>query len=128
MLMQVGRVVFVNYGPCAGKLAVVLDIIDERRMLVAGPTTGVDRQVMPMGRLDLTKFRINAVLRNQKESVLKANIEKFGLAKRWAETGKAKRLAAAKTRASNSDFNRFKAMVLKRKLSATVRKWVKNNI
>jgi len=32
MLMQVGRVVYVNYGPCQGKLAVVVDIVDENRV------------------------------------------------------------------------------------------------
>merc|ERR1712193_169983 len=57
---------------------------------------------MPVSRLSLTKFRINKVLRNQKTTALKRNIEEFGLAKRWAETGTAKRMAAQAQRASNS--------------------------
>merc|ERR1711976_1123592 len=117
MLMQVGRVVFVNYGPCAGRLAVVVDIVDENRILVDGPTTGVDRQVMPAKRIQLTKFRINAVMRNQHTGSLIKNINAFGLEKRWAETGFAKKLRAQKLRAQNSDFNRFKAMVLRRQVA-----------
>merc|ERR1719399_2803690 len=68
---------------------------------------------MPAKRIALTKFRIKNVLRNQKESKLVKNIEAFGLAKRWAETGMAKKLAAQHARATNSDFDRFRAMVLR---------------
>merc|ERR1712183_959171 len=92
MLMQVGRVVYVNYGPCQGRLAVVVDIVDENRILVDGPTTGVDRQVIPAKRIELTKFRINKVMRNQ-----------------------------------HTDFNRFKAIVLRRQVAKHVRSWVKKN-
>merc|ERR1712160_213199 len=114
--------VYVNYGPCQGKLAVVVDIVDESRILVDGPTTGVDRQVLPSKRIALTKFRMNKVLRNQHTGDLVKNIEAFGLEKRWAETGFAK-----KFRANNSDFNRFKAMVLRRQVAKHVRTWVKKN-
>merc|ERR1711976_356744 len=82
---------------------------------------------MPISRLSLTKFRINKVLRNQKTAALRKNIEEFKLSRRWAETGMAKRLAAQAQRARNSDFDRFRAMVLRRKLSKAVRGWVKNN-
>merc|ERR1711976_839340 len=127
MLMQVGRVVYVNFGPCKGKLAVVVDIVDENRILVAGPTTGVDRQVMPAKRIALTRFRIKSVMRNQKESTLVKNINAFGLEKRWAETGFAKKLAAQSARATCSDFDRFRAMVLRRQVATAVRGWVKKN-
>merc|ERR1712195_237361 len=120
MLMQVGRVVYVSYGPCKGNLAVVVDMVDESRILVDGPTTGVDRQVMPSKRIALTKFRMNKVLRNQHTGDLVKNIEAFGLEKRWAETGFAKKLRAQKLRANNSDFNRFKAMVLRRQVAKHV--------
>merc|ERR1711874_289503 len=82
---------------------------------------------MPAKRLALTKFRIKAVLRNQKSSVLVKNINTFKLADRWAETAFAKKLTAQKRRASLSDFDRHKAMVLRRQLSKTVRSWVNKN-
>merc|ERR1712032_156832 len=127
MLMQVGRVVYITFGPCKGKLAVVVDIVDENRILVAGPTTGVDRQVLPSKRIALTKFRVKSVLRNQKESVLRKNIEAFGMEKRWNETAMAKKLAAQHARATCSDFDRFRAMVLRRQVATAVRGWVKKN-
>merc|ERR1712014_374759 len=50
---------------------------------------------MPAKRIELTKFRINKVMRDQQ------------------------------LRAQNSDFDRFKAMVLRRQVAKHVRSWVK---
>jgi hypothetical protein len=46
--VEVGRVVLINYGPDAGKLATVIDIVDQNKCLVEGPEeiTGVKRQVI----------------------------------------------------------------------------------
>ena len=41
--VEVGRVVKVNYGPDEGKLAVVVEILNDKRVLIDGPTTGVKR-------------------------------------------------------------------------------------
>jgi len=41
--VQIGRAVHINYGPSKGKLAVIIDIINENRVLIEGPTSGVDR-------------------------------------------------------------------------------------
>merc|ERR1712171_23240 len=57
---------------------------------------------MPAKRIALTKFRINKVMRNQHTGSLIKNINAFGLEKRWAETGFAKRMRAQKLRAENS--------------------------
>ena len=42
-LLGLGRVVFVNFGEHAGKLAVVVDIINGNRVVVDGPGLGIDR-------------------------------------------------------------------------------------
>ena len=127
VLMQVGRVVLVNYGPVKGKLAVVVDMLDEGRMLIDGPTTGVDRQIMPTKRLSLTKYRVKSVLRNQKQSVIRKNLESFELEKRWNESTRGKRMTSEKRRMANNDFDRFRALVLRRKLAKEVRSWVSKN-
>merc|ERR1711976_578348 len=82
---------------------------------------------MPAKRIALTKFRINSVMRNQHTGSLTKNINACGLEKRWAETGFAKRMRAQRLRAQNSDFNRFKAMVLRRQVAKHVRSWAKKN-
>lgn len=51
--VQVGRVARINYGPLEGKLATIVDIINDKRVLVDGE--GIQRQVIPIRRLQLTK-------------------------------------------------------------------------
>merc|ERR1719329_1618624 len=82
---------------------------------------------MPSKRIAITKFRIKAVLRNQKDSQLTKNIQAFDLEKKWSETGFAKKNASQAQRAANSDFDRFRAMVLRRQVATAVRGWVKKN-
>ena len=51
---EVGRVVMINYGADYGKLAVMVDILDQNRCLIDGPTTGVTRQLINFKRIALT--------------------------------------------------------------------------
>ena len=41
--VEVGRVIFINNGPDAGKIATVIDIVDQNKCLIDGPEeiTGV---------------------------------------------------------------------------------------
>lgn len=73
-----GRVVKINYGLDAGKLATIVEILNDKRVLVDGPTTGVARQVIPIRRLLLTKFKVNAT-RGLRTGLLKRVIEKRGV-------------------------------------------------
>lgn len=61
----------INYGPDAGKLATIVDIVNDKRVLVDGPDSGVARQVIPLRRLVLTRFHIKEVLRSQRTVLLK---------------------------------------------------------
>jgi large subunit ribosomal protein L14e len=49
-------VCLVNFGPDAGKLCVIVDIVDQNKCLVEGPrsVTGVARSIVPFKRLALT--------------------------------------------------------------------------
>lgn len=42
-LLGLGRVVYINYGPMAGRLAVVVDLVNAKSVVVEGPTLGVTR-------------------------------------------------------------------------------------
>ena len=48
--------VLVNYGEDTGKLATIVDIVDQNKCLIDGPKslTGVVRQLIPFKRLALT--------------------------------------------------------------------------
>ena len=114
--------VFINFGPDSGKIAVVIDFITDTSILIEGPTSGVERQVIPLCRVEVTKFRVAKVLRNQRSSVLKKLCEEFKLNERWAATEKAKRHSKQVRRAELTDFERFKVVTLRRQLGSALRK------
>ena len=121
--MEVGRVVLVNYGPDAGKLATVVDIVDQNGCLIDGPEelTGVSRQVIPFSRVALTDFTVK-IQRNARQKTLKAKWAEADVLAKWEASRWAKKLATKKKRASLSDFDRFKVMVAKKQKTEIIAK------
>ena len=123
--VEVGRVVLINYGPSAGKLAVGVEILNTSRILVDGPTTGVKRQEISLKRISLTEFKLE-VTKGVKKAALKKAITDFGLDKKWGESSWARKLQKRAKRASLTDFDRFKVMQLKQKRRVLQNKALKN--
>jgi large subunit ribosomal protein L14e len=123
--VEVGRVVLINHGADAGKLAVIVDIIDHNRALIDGPTTGVARQAFPYRRLVLTPIVLKKLPRSVGQSALKKALEKSDVVAAWNKTAWAKKIEQRKIRTSLSDFDRFKLNKLKNKrrfaLASTVK-------
>ena len=121
--MEVGRVVLVNYGPDAGKLATVVDIVDQNGCLIDGPEelTGVSRQVIPFSRVALTDFTVK-IQRNARQKTLKAKWAEADVLAKWEASRWAKKLATKKKRAALSDFDRFKVMVAKKQKTEIIAK------
>ncbi len=113
--VEVGRVVLVNYGPLSGRLAVIVEIITTSRVLVDGPTTGVKRQELSLRRVSLTDFKLD-VPRGVNAAALKEAVTKFDLVNKHAQTPFARKIQRAQTRAKLTDFDRFKVMVLRKKV------------
>ncbi len=63
----------------------------------------------------MTDFTLD-VARSVKSSDLKAAIESFGLEKKWQETPFARKIQRSQVRAKLTDFDRFKVMVLKKRV------------
>ena len=72
ILVSLGRVVYINFGQHAGKLAVIVDIVDGKRVVVDGPTTNVPKHVISNRRFALTRFRIADVAKGEKQTALKS--------------------------------------------------------
>ncbi|KAJ3016565.1 UNVERIFIED_CONTAM: 60S ribosomal protein L14 [Siphonaria sp. JEL0065] len=119
--VEVGRAVLVNYGPDAGKIAVIVDIVDHSRVLVDGPTTGVARQVLSYKRFSLTDIVV-AVPRTAGTHAVKKALEKADVEGLWAKTSWAKKLAVRKVRQNLSDFDRFKLMIARKQKRAIIGK------
>merc|ERR1712194_368268 len=111
----------ITYGPCAGKMCTVVDIVDQKRVIVDGPesVTGVRRHMMPVKRLSLTDLT-SKIPRAAREKTLKLALEKDDTMNRWKATAWAKKLQAKEARSKMTDFDRFKLMVAKKRRAQVV--------
>ena len=101
-----------NDGPNTGKIAAIVDIIDQNRVLLDGPCSGVTRQPYRIKNLHLTplvtKFPFSARSKVVREAWVKDDISK-----KWEESAWAKRMAMKVKRKGLNDFDRFKLMKAK---------------
>jgi large subunit ribosomal protein L14e len=112
--MEVGRIVLINYGPDKGKLACVIDIVDQNKCLIDAPTgQGVARQVISYGRIALTDLTVK-IQRNARQKTLEKAYADAGTLEAWEQSSWAKKLSARSKRANLNDFGRFKVMVAKK--------------
>jgi large subunit ribosomal protein L14e len=123
--VSIGRVVLINYGPDAGKIATIIDVVDENKALIDGPfsVTGVNRQVIPFKRVALTDLTIH-IPRQPREATLKKALAKDNTVEKWGKTTWAKKIANKQTRANLSDFDRFKAMIARKQKASLVKKTI----
>jgi len=119
--VEVGRLVLLNYGPDHGKVAFILDVIDQNRVLIEGPTTGVKRQALNFKRLNLTDFKLKIPRSGSAASIKKA-LAKDDVIAKWNATAWAKKLEGHNIRANLSDFDRFKLMILRKKKRSVIGK------
>lgn len=116
--VQVGRVARINYGPQEGKLATIVDIVSDKRVLVDGED--IQRQVIPIARLQLTRQVIN-VGRGARTGAVRKIIAKENVAQTFAKTTLGRHYANQERRQNLTDFERFKVVVLRRRLSKLLR-------
>jgi len=104
-LVELGRVVHITTGPCAGEIGAIVDIIDAKRILVDGPR--ITRQEIKLKNMFLTRIMLkyNDVLSH------KALIELWErnlVDMRYKRTVHAQRLQKLERRAACTDFEYFK--------------------
>lgn len=121
--IEIGRLVEINYGPEAGKVATVIDIVDGARALIDGPVnvTGVRRQTIPFRNLSLTPIVVPTA-RGVRPGVLAKHMKKAGTIEAWNQTSWARKLARHTRRSELSDFERFQQMVLRKQRAQIVNK------
>ncbi|ODV97758.1 hypothetical protein PACTADRAFT_83180 [Pachysolen tannophilus NRRL Y-2460] len=119
-LVEVGRVVLVNNK----QLATIVEIIDQKRVLIDGPTTGVARQVYSLARLVLTPLVLENLPRGSRSSTVAKKFTAAEIANKWAQTSWAKKIAQRERRRELTDFERFQVLVLKKQRKFAVKKAV----
>ncbi|GAA6014977.1 hypothetical protein JCM11491_002380 [Sporobolomyces phaffii] len=112
--VEVGRVVLVNDGPSAGKLATIVEIIDHNRALIDGPSTGVPRQSFTFRRMVLTPYVLKKLPRAAGTSTVKKVFDASEVVAKWDKSAWAQKRKATEQRRNLSDFDRFNVMLLKK--------------
>uniref|UniRef100_A0A663MG79 Large ribosomal subunit protein eL14 n=1 Tax=Athene cunicularia TaxID=194338 RepID=A0A663MG79_ATHCN len=107
------RVAFISFGPHAGKLVAIVDVIDQNRALVDGPCSGVRRQAMPFKCMQLTDFVLKFP-HSARQKCVRLAWEKENINQKWAATRWAKKIEAREKKAKMTDFDRYKVMKAKK--------------
>lgn len=115
---------YISFGPHAGKLVAIVDVIDQNRALVDGPCTRVRRQAMPFKCMQLTDFILKFPHSARQKYVRKA-WEKADINTKWAATRWAKKIDARERKAKMTDFDRFKVMKAKKMRNRIIKTEVK---
>lgn len=125
--MEVGRVVlFSKPSPYEGRIAVIVEIIDHKRVLVDGPSEvegkSVPRHAAALSNLALTPVLLEKLPRAIGNGPLKKKWEEAEIEKKWEETQYAKNRGKSAKRRTLNDFERFKVMRLRKQVRYEERK------
>jgi len=117
--VEVGRVALIQYGEDSGKLCTIINVIDNNRVLVDGPSplTGVSRKPINIKRIMLTDITIPAKL-NASQKQLMGLWESEGVQGKWDACSQAKKRKAHASRATMTDFDRFQVQLAKTERSS----------
>ena len=124
--VEAGRLALVCYGPLADKLAVIVDILDDKRVIVDIVNSNEPRQMIPIKRLKLTSF-VAKIARNAPEEDVKKAIESEKLLQQWEESKWGQNIKKGQARDALNDFQRFKYNQLSAKRDALVAQQLKKH-
>ena len=111
-IVEIGRIAVLQDGPYEGKIAVIVDVIDPKRVLLDGPCSGVERQEYKVKNLHLTSLKITLPF-SANSKVVRNAWEDEKITEKWAESEWSKRMVMKARRPGLNDFDRFKLMKAK---------------
>ena len=112
-ILMIGKIVSITYGSSAGKIGVIIDIIDEKKCLIDGPC---GRQIISMKRLEFTNHKIN-VKKKISSKKIHQKFLKNHILNTWYSSLKGKKVLKKNLKLKFSDFENFKFMVGKKYFS-----------
>ena len=83
--------------------------------------TSVCRQVLGIKRLSLTDVKVEGLSRGAKITNIEKQWKEQGVLGQWEASAWAKKIQAKKTRASLTDFDRFKVMLAKKQRATIIK-------
>ncbi|ODV77967.1 uncharacterized protein CANTADRAFT_7438 [Suhomyces tanzawaensis NRRL Y-17324] len=116
--VELGRVVLINNKD----LATIVEIIDQKRVLVDGPK--IQRQAIALAKVVLTPIVLPNLPRGSRTATVTKKWAAADIDAKWAASAWAKKLASKERRSQLSDFERFQVLVLKKQRRFAVKKAV----
>lgn len=115
----------INYGPDAGKICTIIDVVDNNKVFVDGPVevTGVNRHVISLRRLSLTDLKVTLPVQARAKTLKKA-LAKEEIVSKWESSSWSQTMQKKAIRANLSDMDRFKLMIARKQKSKIIRKKV----
>ncbi|VEL11799.1 unnamed protein product [Protopolystoma xenopodis] len=120
--VQVGRVVYIAYGVHAKRIAIIVEIIDQNRVLIDGPCSNVPRRPINVKKLHMTKI-LCKLPHGCGTATVRKIWAKNKVDERWQRTVWARKLAKKALRAGLNDFERFIVMLARQKKNRIVQNY-----
>uniref|UniRef100_A0A7S1VK00 KOW domain-containing protein n=1 Tax=Sexangularia sp. CB-2014 TaxID=1486929 RepID=A0A7S1VK00_9EUKA len=117
--VEVGRLVYIAFGPDAGKIGVIVEIIDLNRILVESPSF-ITRKAVNLKHIYLTKQMVEGVSRGMRRGKVLKAWEAGKVTEKFNATAFAKKRAALAKRAESTDFERFQLRAAKKQRAQKV--------
>lgn len=95
-------------------MVVIVDFIDQNRVLVDSVDGKFPRTVYPLKRLNLTKLLVNNILRGARTGTLAKQAKEQKTGDAFKKTPAYLKMERSKKRANLTDFERFKVMVTRK--------------
>mmetsp|Transcript_1001 Transcript_1001/g.2182 ORF Transcript_1001/g.2182 Transcript_1001/m.2182 type:complete len:131 (+) Transcript_1001:854-1246(+) len=108
--IEIGRIIFVNFGPSYGKIGLVVDILDKNRCMIDGPT---GRQIINIKRIKPTKLKIKIGRGLNSSDVYHTLISK-DIIRYWEKSNWSKKNRKIEKKKSFTDYQKFKFMLGKK--------------
>lgn len=109
-----------SFGENLNKLVIIVDILDQNRVLVDGPSCGLRRQIMNVKRLALTAIKVDGIARGALVPDVKAAYDAADVDGKFAASAWGKKLEKKSKRAALTDYGRHKVMIARMKKGKAV--------
>lgn len=119
--VEVGRLVLITKGPNEGKTALIVEIVDQNRVIIDGGKPELSRQVIHIRHIDLTDIKVD-LPQNADSKTVEDCMKQNDIEAQWAQTDRAQMIVKEQIRKNLGDFERFKVMSLQKQKAQILNK------
>mmetsp|Transcript_21583 Transcript_21583/g.54463 ORF Transcript_21583/g.54463 Transcript_21583/m.54463 type:complete len:131 (-) Transcript_21583:1359-1751(-) len=108
--IEIGRIVFITFGPSYGKIGLIVDILDKNRCMIDGPP---GRQIINIKRIKPTKIKLK-IGRSLNSKSVHFILKTQNIIAQWGKSLWFKKKAKMQKKTFFSDYQKFKFMLGKK--------------